>query len=97
MGKFVTGARQGGSRTKGVAGVLHRSDSGGLALWVGDVGINAADGEGPGQFTVQGREEYHGETTAVKEGRELDIPANSGNNEGYGNGGDTDLDSPEAE
>ena len=78
MGTFVTGARQGGSRPEGVVGVLHRSDSGGLALWVGDVGINAADGEGPGQFPVQGRKEYHGETTVAKEGREMDIPANGG-------------------
>ena len=61
------------------------------------MGINSADGEGPGQFPVQGREEYHGETTAAKEGRELDIPADSGNNEVDGNGGDKDLNSPEAE
>ena len=97
MGKFFTGAQQGGSRPEGVASVLHRSDSGCLALWVGDVGINAADGEGPGQFPVQDREEDHGETTAAKEGRELDIPAEGGNNKGYRNGGDTDLNSPEAE
>ena len=53
---FVTGARQVGSIPKGVAGVLHCSDPGGLDLWVGDVGINVADGEGPGQFPVQGRD-----------------------------------------
>ena len=33
----------------------------------------------------------------MKEGRELDIPADGGNNEGDGNGGDIDLKSPEAE
>ena len=77
---FVTGSWQGGSRPEGVAGVLHCSDSGDLALWVGYVGINAAGGEGPGKFPVQGREEDHGETTVVKEGRELDIPADGGNN-----------------
>ena len=97
MGTFVTGARQGGSRPEGVAGVLHRIESGGLALWVGDVGINAADGDGPGQLPVQGRKEDHGETTAAKEGRELDIPADGENNEGDRNGGDTDLNYTEAE
>ena len=33
----------------------------------------------------------------MKEGRELGIPAVGGNNEGYGNGGDKDINSPEAE
>ena len=33
----------------------------------------------------------------AKEGRYLDIPADGGNNEGDGNGGDTDVNSPEAE
>ena len=97
MGKFVTGAQQGGSRPKGVAGVLHCSDLGGLALWVGDVGINAADVESPGQFPIQVCEEDHREKTAEKEGRELYIPAHGGNNEGDGNGGDTDLNSLESE
>ena len=83
------GSRQGGSRPEGVAGVLHRSDSGGLALWVGDVGINAVDGEGPVQFTVQDCEEDHREAAVAKEGRELDIPDDGGNNEGDKNGGDT--------
>ena len=80
MGTFVTGARQGGSRPKGVAGILHCSDPGGLVIWVGDVGTNVADREGPGQFLVQGREEDHGETVAAKEGRDLDIPTVGGNN-----------------
>ena len=97
LGTFVTGDRQGGSIPKGVAGVLHRSDSGLLSLWVGDVGINVADGEGPGQFPVQGREEDHGETAAAKGGQELKIPAFGGNNEGDGNGGYKDLNSMEAE
>ena len=61
------------------------------------MGIDAADGEGPGQFPVQGRKEDHGETTAAKEGLELDIPAAGGNNKGGGNGGDTDFNYPEAE
>ena len=42
-------------------------------------------------------EEDHGETTAAQEGGELDIPADGGNNEGDGNGGDADLNSLEAE
>ena len=97
MGKFVTGAMKGGSRPKGVAGVLHRSDSGGLALWILDVGIKYADVEEPGKFPVQGREEDHGEIAAAKEGQDMNITADGGNNEGNGNGGDTDLNSPEAE
>ena len=61
------------------------------------MGINTADEEGPGQFPVQGHEEDHGETTAAKEGQELDIPAAGGGNEGGGNGGDTYINSPEVE
>ena len=97
MGTFVTGDRQGGSRPKGISGVLHCSNSGGLDLWGGDVGLNAKNGEGPGQFPVQVCEEDHRETTAAKEGWELDIPAAGGDNEGGRNGGDTDFNSPEAE
>ena len=97
MGASVKGARQGGSRPKGVAGVLHSSDPGGLALWVGDMGVNVAYGEGPGQFPVQGSEKCHGETAAAKEGQELDLPTVDGSNEGDINGGDKDINSPEAE
>ena len=97
MGTFVAGAQQEGSRPEVVAGVLHRSNSGGLALWGGDVGINDADGESPGQYPVQGREEDHGETTVVKEGQEMNIPAAVRDNEGGKNGGDTDFNSSEAE
>ena len=61
------------------------------------MGLNAADGEDPGKFPVQGRDEDHGETTAAKEGQELVIPAVDGNNEGDQNGGDKDLNDPEAE
>ena len=97
LGMFVAGAQQRGSRPEGVAGVLHCSNSVGIALLGGDVGLNSADGEGPGQFPVQGCKEYHRETTALKEGQELDIPAAGGGNERGGNGGDTDINSPEAE
>ena len=55
------------------------------------MGINSADGEGPGQFPVQGREEDHREETAATEGRELGIPTAGGGNDGGGNGEDTDI------
>ena len=78
-------------------GVLHRRDPGSFALWVGDVGVNGADVEGPGQFPVQGREEDHGEAAAATEGRELVRPAVGGSNEGDRDGWDTDINPPEAE
>ena len=34
--------------------MLHHCDPGGVALWVGDVGVDGADGEGPEQLPVQG-------------------------------------------
>ena len=61
------------------------------------MGLNAADGEGPGKFPVQGRNEDHGEATAAKEGRELGIPTAGGGTEGGGNDGDTDINYLEAE
>ena len=97
MGTSVQGAWQGGRRPKGVKGVLHRRDPGGFDLWVRDVGVDGADGEGPGQLPVQGCEEYHREAAVEKEGRELCIPADGGSNEGDGDDGDTDINSPEAE
>ena len=65
--------------------------------WGGDVGHNADDGEGPRQFPVQGREEDNRKTTSVKEGRDMDIPTAGGGSEGGRNGGDTDINYPEAE
>ena len=97
LGTVITGDRQGGSRPEGVAGVLHRNDSGGLSIWVRDVGINVEDGEGLGKFPVQVCKEDHGQTAAAKEGKELDIPAVGGNHEGDENGEDMDLNSLEAE
>ena len=97
MGASIKGAQQGGSRPKGVAGILHCSDPGGLALWVGDVGVNGADGEGPGKFPVQVSEEDPRETAVAKEGRDMDVPAVGRNNEGDRIGGDKDINSPEAE
>ena len=61
------------------------------------MGVCGTDGEGPGKFPVQGSEEDHRETAAAKEGRELDLPAVGSNNEGYGIGGDKDINYPEAE
>ena len=75
----------------------HSGHSGGPALWGGDLGPNSADGEGPGQFPVQGRAEDYGEATAETEVRELGIPTAGGGNKGGGNGGDTDIYYTEAE
>ena len=61
------------------------------------MGVNGADGEGPGQFPVQGRKVDHGETAAAKEVKELDLPAFGGNNEGDMIGGDKYINYPEAE
>ena len=91
------GGRQGGSRPKGVAGFLHCSDPGGLALWVGDVGVNVTYEEGPGHFPVHGCKEDRRETAAAKEGQDLDIPTAGSNNEGDGNDGDKEFNSLEAE
>ena len=97
MGAAVKGSRKGGSRPKGVKGVQKRHDTGGFALWVGDVGVNGAYGEGPGQFTVQGGKEDHGEEAATKEGREMVLLAIGESNEGDGDVGDKDINYPEAE
>ena len=96
MGASVKDARQRGSRPKGVVGVLHHSDPGGIALLVGDVGVNGADGEGSGQFPVQGFEEYQMETAAEKEEWDMDLPSVGGSNKGDRNGGDKNINSPEA-
>ena len=73
MGKVVLDARYVGSLSEGVEGFIHSVHSGGPALWGGDLGLNAADGEGPGQFPFQDCKEDHRETTAEKEVRELGI------------------------
>ena len=61
------------------------------------MGTDSGDGEGPGQFSVQGRAEDHGEAAAAKEVRELVLPFVGGSNEGYRDGSDTDVNPPEAE
>ena len=97
MGASVKGDRQGGRRPKGVARILQCSDPGGLAIWVEDVGVISADGEGPGKFPVQGREKDHGETAASKELQDLDIPSVGGNTAGDRNGGNKNIHYPEVE
>ena len=85
------GAGPGGSGPEGVADVLYSGNPGGTPLWGGYLGTHPKDGEGPGQFSVQGREEDHWEATAAKEIREMVIPTAVGSKEGSGNGGDTDI------
>ena len=52
LGTSVHGAWGGGRRPEGVKGVLHRRDTGCFALWVGDMGADGEDGEGPVKFSV---------------------------------------------
>ena len=94
---FVSGSGTGGSRPEGIEDLLYSGIPGGPPLWGGDLGPNSKDGEGSGQFLVQGREEDHWEATAAKERRELGIPTAGGGNEGSGNGGDMDIHNMEAE
>ena len=60
------------------------------------MGVDGADGEVPGQFPFQSFEEDHGEAAVTKEVQELGIPAVGGSNEGDGDGGDTNINYPEA-
>ena len=62
-------------------GVLHRRDTGYFALRVRDMGADGEYGEGPGQFSVQGYVEDHGEEAAASEGQELVLPFVCGSNE----------------
>ena len=91
------GAGPGGSGPEGVVELLYSGCPGGPPHWGRDVGPHPEDGEGPGQFSVQGREEDHWEATTTKEGRELGIPTAGGGKEGSGNGGDTYIHHTEAE
>ena len=60
------------------------------------MGPHSEDGEGPGQISVQGREEDHWEVAAAKERREMGLPASGGVTEESGNGGDTEVHNMEA-
>ena len=60
------------------------------------MGADREDGEGLGQFSVQGRAGDHGEAAAAREGRELGLPLFGRRNEGDRDGLDTDVNSPEA-
>ena len=91
------GAGPGGSGPKGVTDVLYSSILDGPPLWGGDLGTNPEEGEGPGQFSVQGGKEDHWEATAAKDRRELGIPTSGRGKEGSRNGGDTDIHHTEAE
>ena len=87
----------GGSRPEGVEDLLYSGRPGGPTLWEGDMGPHSKDGEGPGQISVQGREEDHWEAPAAKERRDMGIPTSGRGTEGSGNGGDTDVHNTEAE
>ena len=53
--------------------------------------------KGPGQFSVQGCAEYHGEAAAEREGWELVLPFVGRSDEGDKDGSDTDINPPEEE
>ena len=93
----VLGSGTGGSGPGDVEGLLYSGSPGGPHLWGGDLGLHPEDGEGPGQFSFQGREDDHWKETSEKEIRELGIPTAGGGKEGSGNGGDTDIHNTEAE
>ena len=61
------------------------------------MGVDGEDGEVPGQFSSQGRKEYHGGEAAATEGRELVLSAVVRSNEGDRDGWDTDINLLEAE
>ena len=97
MGAVVSGSGPGGSIPEGVKDILYSGFPGGPNLWGRDLGSHSEDGEGPGQFSVQGSEEDHWEATAAKERLELGLTTSSGGTEGSGNGGDTYTHNTEAE
>ena len=51
---------------EGVGGGLYGGRPGGATLWGVDVGPHSEDLEGPGQLSVQGREEAHWEADAAE-------------------------------
>ena len=64
------------------------------------MGSDEEDGKIPGQFSVQGRAEAHGEATAAREGwdgRDLVTPFIGGSNEGGRDFPDRDINPSEAE
>ena len=91
------GAGTGGSIPEGVADVLYSGSPGSPTIWGGYLGHQPEDGEGPVQFSVQGREKDHWEATAAKETRELGIPNAGGGKEGRRHGGDTEIHHTESE
>ena len=93
----VSGSELGGSIPEDVEELVYSGHPGGPTLWGGDLGPHSEDGEGPGKFSVQGREEDHWEATAEKERRDLGIPTPGRGTEGSMNGGDADVHNMEAE
>ena len=61
------------------------------------MGPHSDDGEGPGQLSVQGREEARKEADAAEDRRELVLSGSGGNTGGSGARGDTEVDNMEAE
>ena len=61
------------------------------------MGTDSEDGKGPGQFSVQGRAEDHGEAAVAQERRDLLLPFFGGSDEGSRDRSDTDVNTPEAE
>ena len=86
-----------GSILEGVEDLLYSVRPGSPTLWGGDLVPPSKDGKGPGEFSVQGREEDHWEATTAKERRDLGIPTAGGGKEGSRDGGDTDIHHTEAE
>ena len=61
------------------------------------MGTDGEDGKGPGQFSVQGRTEAHGEAAAARERRDLVLPFAGESYEGGRDRSDSDVNPPEAE
>ena len=61
------------------------------------MGTDGEDGKGPGQFSVQGCAEAHGEVAAAQERRDLVLPFAGRSDEGGRDCSDSDVNAPEAE
>ena len=61
------------------------------------MGPNPEDGEGPGQLSIQGREEAHREAATAADGWELGLPASGEGTGGSGSRGYKEVGNKEAE
>ena len=61
------------------------------------MGTDGEYGKGPGQISVQGRAEAHGEAAAARERRDLALTFSDWSNEGGKDCLDSDVNPPEAE